>query len=264
MNKILYGHVTIFHAASAFGLFIIVLLVANGITLYLRRSLRERIPRDTLEIITKLVYYGIIIIVAIPIMGLLGVNLSGLLVAGGIMGIVIGFASQSIVGNLISGLFLMAERPVKIGDTVSIDGNSGTVQDIRIISTTISTFDGVLVRIPNEKVFTSSITNYVTNFVRRFEYVIGIRYSDDALKAIEIINQIGEEHSLVLKNPPMQVFVDNLGDNSVNIIVRMWSPASDWYGVKTELLLKMKMELEKNGIQIPFPQRVVWQGKDSD
>lgn len=264
MNKILYGHVTIFHAVSAFGLFVFVLLVANGITLYLRRSLRERIPRDTLETITKLVYYGIILVAVIPIMGLLGVNLSGLMVAGGIMGIVIGFASQSIVGNLISGLFLMAERPVKIGDTVSIDGNSGTVQDIRIISTTISTFDGVLVRIPNEKVFTSSITNYVTNFVRRFEYIIGIRYSDDALKAIEIIKQLGEAHSFVLKNPPMQAFVDNLGDNSVNIIVRMWSPASDWYGVKTELLLKMKMELEKNGIQIPFPQRVVWQGKDSD
>lgn len=264
INTILYGKVTVLHVASAVGIFIIALIAAKTITISLKRSLRERIPRDALETMAKIINYSIVGVAMIPVMGLMGVNLSGLMVAGGIAGIVIGFASQSIVGNLISGLFLMAERPVKIGDTVSIDSHSGIVQDIRIISTTISTFDGVLVRIPNEKVFTSSIMNYVTNFVRRFEYVIGIRYSDDALKAIEIIKEIGDEHPFVLQNPPMQVFVDKLGDSSVDIIVRMWSPASEWYGVKTELLLKMKTALEENGIEIPFPQRVLWKAESGD
>lgn len=263
-KTIIYGQVTVFHAATAFLIFVGTIIAAKTIAISLKRSLRDRVQRDTLETIGKIIQYGMVGVAIIPVMGLLGVNLSGLIVAGGIAGIVIGFASQSIVGNLISGLFLMAERPIKIGDSVNIDDIAGNVQDIRIISTTISTFDGVLVRIPNEKVFTSSIMNYVTNFVRRFEFVIGIRYSDDATKAIEVINKIGDEHPFVLKNPPIQAFVDKLGESSVDIIVRMWAPASEWYGVKAELLLKIKTALEANGIEIPFPQRVIWKAEDGD
>jgi small-conductance mechanosensitive channel len=194
----------------------------------------------------------------IIILPLLGVKLSGLLVAGGIAGLAIGFASQSVIGNLISGLFLMIERPIAIGNVVNIDGTVGIVEDIRIISTTLRTFDGPFMRVPNQKIFTANITNYAQNVARRFEYVIGIRYSDDADKAIEVIKKLIEEHPLILINPAPMVFVDNLGDNSVNIIVRIWAPATEWFGVKTELLWKIKQALEKEGIEIPFPQRVVW------
>ncbi len=98
----------------------------------------------------------------------------------------------------------------------------------------------------------------MANVARRFEYVVGIRYSDDADQALEIIKKIIEEHPLAFKNPTPQVFVDNLGDNSVNIVVRIWAPATEWFGVKTELLWKIKKAIEKEGIEIPFPQRVVW------
>jgi small-conductance mechanosensitive channel len=114
------------------------------------------------------------------------------------------------------------------------------------------------VRMPNEKVFTNNITNYVAHVARRFEYVVGIRYSDDADKAIEIIKNLIEEHPLTLKNPQPQVFVDNLGDNAVQIIVRPWAPSTEWYGVKMELLWKIKKALEREGIEIAFPQRTVW------
>ncbi len=97
----------------------------------------------------------------------------------------------------------------------------------------------------------------MANVARRFEYVVGIRYSDDADKAVEIIKSVIEEHPLALKNPAPQVFVDNLGDSAVNIIVRIWGPATEWFGIKTELLLKIKKAIEKEGIEIPFPQRVV-------
>ena len=114
------------------------------------------------------------------------------------------------------------------------------------------------VRIPNDKVFTGKLTNYVANVARRFEYVVGIRYSDDADKAIEIINNLIEEHPLTLKNPASQVFVDTLGDSTVNILVKIWAPTTEWYGVKRKLLWKIKNALEKEGIQFPFPQRELW------
>lgn len=172
----------------------------------------------------------------------------------------IGFASQSIIGNFVSGLFLIIERPMKIGDSVDIDGIVGIVEDIRIISTTIRTFDGIYVRVPNQTVFTTKMINYVANVARRFEYVIGIRYSDDADKAIDIIKKVVDDHPMALKNPPLQAFVDNLGDNSVNIIVRTWAPAKDWYSLKMALLWRIKATLENEGIEIAFPQRVVWFG----
>lgn len=249
-----------------FKLFIVILtlfvtvIASKVITIYLRRSFKEKINKEHLDIILKITYYSIIIIViVIFVLPALGItDPSSLLVAGGIVGLVIGFASQSIVGNLISGLFLMIERPIKVGNQVNIGGISGFIEDITIISTIIRTFDGLYVRMPNQKVFNDTITNLVANAARRFEYVVGIRYSDDADKAIDIIKGLIEEHPFALKNPGPVVFVDNLGDNAVNILVRIWAPSTRWYGVKTELLWSIKKILEENGIEIAFPQRTIW------
>jgi len=235
----------------------IAVIIARIARMAVRRRFKEKVTPTTLNNMEKVVYYGIILIgffIALP----KGVSLSGLLVAGGIAGIVIGFASQTVVSNLISGLFLMVERPVEIGDSIAVGDVSGVVKDIRVLSTTIRTWDGIYVRIPNEKVFSSNIYNYVAHGARRFEYKIGISYSDDASKAVELIKDILAGHPLVLKYPEPQVFVSELGESSVNIVIRMWAPSSHWYSVKTELLWKIKVLLEENGIEIPFPQHVIW------
>ncbi len=254
----LYGDVTVYDVIVVIVVMASATVIAKLITTNLRRALIDKMKRDQLELMLKVIYFGIIIVAFIAVLPALGLDLSGLLVAGGITGIVLGFASQSVVANLVSGIFLISEKPIKIGDQVNIDGVAGFVEDVNILSTIIRTYDGLYVRIPNEKVFTSNITNYVAHIARRFEYVVGIRYSDDAEKAIEIIKNLIEEHPLALKNPEPVVFVDNLGDSSVNIVVRIWAPSTEWYSVKMELLWKIKTELEKNGIEIPFPQRVVW------
>lgn len=238
--------------------------IGKILALYLRRSLKEKMDKSHLVIILNASYYGIVAITFVfIILPILGVETSSLLVAGSIFGLVIGFASQSIVGNLISGLFLIFERPIKLGNQVNIDGNVGIVEDISLISTIIRTYDGLYVRIPNENVFTTTITNYVANVARRFEYVVGVRYSDDADQAIGIIKNLIEEHSFALKNPEPVVFVGELGNNSVNITVKIWAPSTDWYALKTELLWKIKKTLEENGIEIAFPQRVVWFANES-
>ncbi|MDK2826413.1 MAG: hypothetical protein PWQ44_1593, partial [Methanolobus sp.] len=235
------------------------IVIAKGITIYLQRSLKDKMDKEHLNILVKSIYYGAIVLSIVGVIfPLLNIDTSGLLVAGGVVGIVIGFASQSIVGNFISGVFLMIERPIKIGDQVNIDNKLGYVEDIKIISTIIRTYDGLYIRLPNEMVFTTSITNYVANLTRRFEYIVGIRYSDDADEAIKIIRDIIDREPFALVNPGPSVFVDTLGDNAVNIIVRIWAPATHWYDMKMKLLWVIKKTLEDNGIEIAFPQRTVW------
>lgn len=258
----LYGKVTLYDFTVAFFVMFFAVLIARFATSNLRRALSEKLKKDQLEILLKVVNFAILLIAFLSISPMLGINLSGLLVAGGITGIVIGFASQSVVANLISGLFLLWEKPIKLGDQISVDGISGFVEDINIISTIVRTYDGLYVRIPNEKLFTSKITNYVANVARRFEYTIGIKYSDDADKAVEIVKRVVEDEPFVLKNPAPVVFVDSLGDSAVNLVVKVWAPVSVWYDVKMALLNRIKVELERNGIEIPFPQRVVWFASD--
>lgn len=262
LSSTVYGDVAYINLLQAVLIFLAALVVSKLLTVQLRRTFKEKISIENLEMLIKIVSYGIMIIAILWILPTVGLEPSGLMVAGGIVALAIGFASQSIIGNLISGLFLMGERPVKIGDLVEIAEHRGFVEDIHIISTTIRTLDGLYVRVPNEKVFTSSITNFYSNPARRFEYVIGIRYSDDAEKAIQIIKKVIDEHPLALINPAPQVYVDNLGDSSVDIVVRVWSPTSVWFKLKTELLWIIKTAIEEQGIEIPFPQRVLWYGAD--
>jgi small-conductance mechanosensitive channel len=257
MDHILYKDVTILDVIIVLGIFLAAFLLERMVTLSLRRNLKDKVKAYQLDLLRKLISYTIILIAIAVGLPMLSIKLSGLLVAGGITGLILGFASQNIVSNLISGLFLIAERPIRIGQQVNIDGTVGFVDDIRILSTSIRTYDGLYIRVPNERVFTSNIINLTANIVRRFDYNIGIRYRDDADKAIKIIKNLLDDHPLVLKNPVSQVFVDTLGDNSVNLAARIWCPVTEWYGVRMELLWKIKTTLEAQGIQVPFPQRTV-------
>ncbi len=253
-----YGTLTVGSILSVILILIVGIVIAKVVALNLRRALHERVPKNDLEVLAKIVYYAIVVGAVIIALPYLNIDLSGLLVAGGIVGLVIAFASQSVVSNLVSGLFLVIERPIKIGDNIGFDGVSGNIEDIRILSTVVKTYDGIYVRIPNEKVFTSNITNYVQNVARRFDYTVGIRYQDDADRAVAVIKEVIWSHPFALKSPAPSVYVDSLGDNSVNISVRIWAPSREWWDVRTDLLWKIKTELEQNGIEIPFPQRTLW------
>lgn len=262
LDEIVYKDVTRSDILTALIILLLGFFIAKIISTYIRRSLKDNLKPSHLRVILKVVYYGVILIAIISVLPIIGIHSSGFLVAGGILGLVLAFASQSIISNFISGIFLFMERPVKIGDTVKIDDKNGVVEDVKILSTMIRGFDGVTYRIPNEKVFTNSLTNFSTAKARRLQYTIRIRYSDNATKAIEKIKELSAKHPLILKNPPIQAFVDELGDNSVDIIVKMWLPSSEWYNVKMEFLDKIKNALEKEGIEIPFPQRTVWLKND--
>lgn len=214
--------------------------------------------KSDLKVVNSIVWWSIILIGIFFASPHFKIDLSGLLVAGGILAVIIGFASQSVVSNFVSGIFLIIERPMKIGDNINIGDVTGNVEHIQILSTIVRTFEGIYVRVPNEKVFTSNISNYVSNVARRFDYRIGISYRDDANRAIMIIRDIIEQEPFALKNPEPLVFADKLGDSSVELLIRIWAPSKEWYDLKMSLLVKIKTTLEANGIEIPYPQQVVW------
>ena len=262
LNFILYstskGPVTLGNLLEFIFILSFSIIISRIIILYLRRYFKNKVSKDVGETTIKFLYYGSLLIVFITVLPLIGLDPSGLLLAGGITGIVLGFASQNIVGNLISGVFLMIEKPIKIGDQVEINKISGYVTDIRIISTFIRTFDGLLIRIPNQQVFTTNITNTVSYPVRRFDFTIKIRYSDDADAAIWFIQDLIDKEPFALSSPPPYVYVNDLGENSVDLVVRIWAPISEWYGLKTSFLWAIKKVLEENNIEVPFPQREIY------
>ncbi|ASJ07638.1 mechanosensitive ion channel protein MscS [Thermococcus pacificus] len=222
------------------------------------RSSQQKLPE--VQVKAKLFYYTLVTLaffIALNIAGFTG-KLTTLLAAAGITGIVLGFASQTVVSNFISGIFMYFDKPLKIGDPVEVAGYSGIVHDIRILSTRIRTWDGLLVRIPNEKLFNSEIKNLMKYPARRVDVTVGIAYKEDAQKAIEVIKKTLNEMPYVLAEPEPLVFVDNLGDNSVNIAVRAWAPSEKWFDVRTQIVQKIKEALDREGIEIPFPQRVNW------
>ena len=262
LQKVLYSNVTVLDIIIAFGIIILVVIIAKVVTLSIRRSLREKVKKGNLDLVVKLVYATIVIIGLLTILPIVGIQPSGLLVAGGILGIVIGFASQSIVSNLISGIFLIIERPIAIGDEVDIAGKGGFVEDIRIFSTIIRGYDGVHIRIPNDKVFTGDIMNLVMNTARRFSYIIGISYKADTEKAKKIIAETIDKHPYALKNPHPDVYVKNLGDSSVDIKVRVWVPSTLWLREERLMFGILTKAIRDGGIEIPFPQRVLWFGDE--
>ncbi|HNQ28827.1 MAG TPA: mechanosensitive ion channel family protein [Methanolinea sp.] len=253
----LFGNVTLLDLIVFAIAVFVALVIAKIVAIYLKKSLSDRIPPAEMDFLIKVIQAAIVIIGVYLALPSFNINLADMLVVGGTMGLVIAFASQRIVSNFGSGLFLIAERPMKPGDNVNIGTVSGTVEEIRVLSTIIKTHEGVYVRVPNEKIFTSEITNFVANVARRFEYTIGISYQSDAEHAIRIVKTLLEDHPFVLRHPSPSVFVDTLADSSVNLRVFIWAPSRVWWSVRTEMLWAIKKALENEGIEIPFPQQVV-------
>ena len=223
------------------------------------------LPKDTAQNISKLIYFGILIISFLGFTSSQGIDLSGIMVAGGIFAVVIGFATQSVVSNLISGLFLMVEKPAKHGDTIELPdmGISGTLLDVGTFSSKIRRFDGTITRIPNDKFFTSNIRSLTLSTVRRADVMVGISYESDIEHAISVMrHDIFENMPFVLQIPEPEFRIEELGDSSVNIHVYVWHPRDDWSQVQPVLLTIIKKSLDKSGIEIPYPQRVIWTGKD--
>ena len=241
------------------------LVIAKIVKLLFFKYYAPTLPKDTAQNLGKIIYFGIIIISFLVFTSSQGIDFSGLMVAGGIFAVVIGFATQSVVSNLISGIFLMIEKPAKHGDAIQLPDMtiSGTLLDIGTFSSKVRKFDGTIIRIPNEKFFTSNIRSLTSSTIRRAEATVGISYKDDIETAISVMkNEIKGAMPFVLRIPEPEFRVEELGDSSVNILVLVWHPRDDWSQAQPILLTTLKRALDNSGIEIPFPQRVIWNAKE--
>lgn len=239
--------------------------IARLIRMITTKYIGTKLPPDTRRTLGKTIYYVIIAIALLSALGVSGVDLSGIVLAGGIAGIVIGFATQSLFSNLISGIFLQIDKPMKIGDPVLITGKlpdvAGVVVEITTLSSRLRMFDGTYVRLPNSDVFLSEIRNYSNAAARRVEISVGIAYKEDVAKVIGIIRKSLKETPLVLVEPDPDVYADSLGDSAVSINVWCWVPFTVWFDTRKQIIQQIKRELDTNGIEMPFPQRVVYLAK---
>ena len=238
----------------AVAVLLIGIVVAYFVKVTLRRSLAPRLPPHVYKPLETIIFYSLLFLAGVTALYPFGINLSALLVAGGFAGLVIGLAAQNTLSNLVSGVMLLIEQPLRVGDPVSVAGVSGVVVNISVFSTKIRTWEGPVVRIPNNEVFNSVITNFVRMRARRVEFTIGVHYDTNIQEAVKVLKDFMEEHPLCLVNPAPEAFVESYGDSSINIRVRCWAPPQAWFATKVDLQTRVKDALDRAGIKIPYPQ----------
>jgi small conductance mechanosensitive channel len=249
----------------ALAIFIIGRWVARALTKALRRVLNLRDMDETLvTFLANLVYAVLLTAVVIAALDSLGLPVTSLVAVLGAAGLAIGLALKDSLGNFASGVMLVMFRPFTKGDLVSIAGVDGKVQEVRIFSTILKTNDNRLVIIPNGQVASDTITNHTAMDTRRVDLVIGVGYDDDLKLARSVLEKVCSDHPKVLEDPATNVFVINLGDSSVDFVVRPWCNTEDYWTVHGDVLENAKVQLEAAGCNIPYPQTDVHLHKAGD
>jgi small conductance mechanosensitive channel len=242
----------------------IIILIAGWIVAgWASRSAAQLMRRTgkvdtTLErFFASLIKYLILAFTVIAVLSQFGVQTTSLIAIFGATGLAIGLALQGTLSHVASGVMLLLFRPFKVGDFVEAGGQAGTVQGITLFVTELSTPDNVQILIPNGQVWGSSVTNFSFHPTRRVDFVIGIDYADDMDKAIRTVHEVIAADSRCHKEPEAMVVVGELADSSVNLTVRVWCDAGDYWPLKFDLTKRFKEALDAAAISIPFPQRTV-------
>jgi small-conductance mechanosensitive channel len=233
--------------------------VARAVEAFLRDDVFTRIdlPRGVPDTVSKLAYYVIIALGFLFAVGAAGLDLGKLAIVVGALGVGIGFGLQTIVNNFMSGLILLFERPIQIGDTIEVGGLMGTVQEIGIRASTVRTFDGAEVIVPNGDLISTQVTNWtLSDRRRRVELPVGVAYGSDPTKVLSILRDVAQRHPKVLEDPEALILFVGFGDSSLDFSVRAWTAEFDsWLQVRSELYATIYTALADAGIEIPFPQR---------
>ena len=203
--------------------------------------------------------YGLSVIAAIAILiiGRMAAGWVRSLIILGAAGLAIGLALQGSLQNFAAGVLIIIFRPYKVGDFIEGGGTTGVIEAMDIFTTRLKTGDNKTVIVPNAGILGGNITNYSAKPTRRIDMVIGCGYGDDLAKVKSVLNDILAADERILKDPAPTVAVAELGDNSVNFVVRPWVNSGDYWPVHFDLLETIKNRFDAEGISIPYPQRDV-------
>jgi len=220
-----------------------------------RALTKAKVDTTLVSFVQNLCHIGLLVFVIIAALDKLGVPMTSFAVVVGAAGLAIGFALQGSLSNFAAGIMLIIFKPFKVGDFIEAAGNKGTVQKVQIFNTILNSPDNVRIIVPNAQVTSSCIINYTANGTRRVDLVVGVSYEDDLKKAKQIIEKVLADDDRILAEPATTVAVSELGDSSVNFVVRPWVNSTDYWNVRFDITEKVKVALDNNGITIPYPQR---------
>lgn len=250
------------NAISALVLFVVGWLVIRLVDLAIRKGLARSKRRGLLiNFVASSVTKACWAVLLVMVLGRLGVNVAPLVAGLGVTGFVLGFAFQESLGNLASGLMIALNEPFKVGDFVEIAGLQGTVVEMNIMATTLTTGDNKKIVVPNKSVWGGPIVNYSAMATRRVDVQVGIAYGEDIGRALDVIRETVLSVPGVLQTPAPTIAVAALAESQVTINVRPWAKNADYWSVYFETLKAIKDELGRVGIEIPFPQVTVHQAK---
>lgn len=234
---------------------IIGLWIINRFVKVMKKVLVKREMDESLQpFLISLINIGLKVMLLISIASMVGIQTTSFIAVLGAAGLAIGLALQGSLANFAGGVLILLFKPYKVGDFIEAQGESGTVKEIHIFVSKIVTLDNKLVIVPNGSISNGNITNYSAMGIRRVDLTFGIHYKDDIKKAKEILLNTIKSNELIMKDPEPFVGVGNLGDSSVDIVLRPWCKVEDYWDVFFQCNEACKYALEENDITIPFPQ----------
>lgn len=230
--------------------FIIAKLASAGIA----KTLSKLTPRYSLRWIRRLTFYFVFACFLFAALQVLGFKLNALLGAAGVLTVALGFASQTSVSNIISGLFLIGEKSFVVGDSVQIDGITGQVVGIDLLSTKIRTSDNTMVRIPNEALIKTNIINLTRFPIRRFALQIGVAYKEDLARVRKVLLETASKNLLCLQEPEPNVVITGFASSAINLELYVWGAQVNYTQLKNSIQEQVKKAFDEQKIEMPFPQ----------
>jgi small conductance mechanosensitive channel len=221
----------------------------------------EELDNTLFLFLGKIAYFLVLIFGGTVILGRFGIPTTSIVALLGAAGLAIGLALQGTLSNFAAGVMMIVFRPFKVGDYISVSGASGTVVQISIFTTELVTPDNVQIIVPNGQIWGSAITNYSAHETRRVDFVFGVSYDADLKKTDKILQDLLKSDPRIHQDPAPFVKIGTLNDSSVDFTIRVWCSAADYWDIKFDTTRSVKDAFDKNGIDIPFPTRMLIQNK---
>lgn len=250
--------------ASALIKVVVGILVARFVSNGVSKMLTAQATSHQSVLVRRVTFYLIAGLFVASALVSLGFDISVLLGAAGILTVAIGFASQTSASNIISGLFLLGEKPFTTGDVVRIDTTTGVVLSVDLLSVKLRTFDNLFVRVPNESIIKSEITNLTRFPIRRFDLLMGVAYREDIDVVRNVLMEVADRNPLCLEEPKPLFIYTGFGDSSLNFQFSVWSKREAFLDMRNNLQIEIKRAFDQANIEIPYPHRTLFAGSDTE
>lgn len=236
-------------------------VVIQVLVIISKRIMWKGLSQQSKLLVNKVIIYLGVIIVLFTVLKHLGISLTTLLSAAGIMTVVIGFASQTSISNVISGIFIISEKSFEIGDLIRVGDKLGVVYSIDLLSIKLKTLENLLIRIPNQTMLSTEVTNITKFPIRRMDISVSVAYKEDLTKVMEVLKCIAKETPLCLDEPEPLIVIKEFASSSIDILYGLWFEKSNYVGLKNSIMVNIKEAFDSEGIEIPFPHISVYAGE---